>query len=558
MITKLLSPGLIVALFLFTCIECFSQSGPVMWNGSVNNTWSLASNWTPAVVPDITSDVSIETTTNQPLISSNAFANSITMGPNSSLTVESGSDLTITGMLTVNNSASLVIESEANLLQLNNDANSGMITVGRNSSALARLDYTLWSAPVLGQNLLAFSPLTLTNRFYNYDTATNLYASITPSTNLFAGAKGYLIRMPNNHPTTATVWNAQFTGIPNNGDYPVTMNNGGAGFSYNLVGNPYPSPLDMSSFVTDNQDAITGTLYFWRETNGNTINNAYCTWAGGTFTSNGESQAVDPEGIIQTGQGFFVEAKPGQTALLFKNSQRVGNNTSAFFRSSEAVERNTIWLNVTNSSGAFSQMAIGYITGATIGVDVFDGKNFRDGTLALTSIVNNTDYVIQGRPLPFNQADIVPLSFKTATAGNYTIAIDHVIGVFSNAHDIFLKDNMTGIIHNLKESSYTFTSNTGSFNDRFELQYQATLDLFQPLNPASSIVIYKQQRQIIINTGVLPMTNVKLFDISGRLLAEKNNIDATSTNLDALFSNGIIVVMVTLNNGATVSKKLIY
>jgi hypothetical protein len=547
--------ALLCAILFFTFFKVSSQTVSV-WNGSVNNSWALADNWTPAAIPDNASVVSIVATANQPVIFDDAYANTITMDANTTLTVQSGFDLTITDVLTVDASATLIVKSDANLMQLNNTSNVGKITVERNSAALMRQDYTLWSAPVANQNLLAFSPQTVATRFYTYNSGTNFYNAIVPSTSTFAAAQGYLIRMPNNHPSTATTWNGKFTGVPNNGDIPVTMNNGGEGFSFNLVGNPYPSPLDMASFVSDNENNITGTIYFWRETNGNTANSAYCTWAGGTFTSNGQAQANNPEGIIQIGQGFFVEAKAGYTSLLFQNSQRDTQNNTAFLRN-VPIERNTVWLNLTNESGAFSQMAVGYISGATAGVDLFDGKYLGDGTTALSSRLNNIDYTIQGLALPFDPADVVYLSFKVATAGDYTIAIDHTMGLFEEDQNVFIKDNFTGVIQNLKMASYTFTTTAGNFENRFELLYDTSLATNQSVSVASGITAYKQQQQIIINSGTMPMNKVQLFDISGRLLIESHNINATDARFDSSLSNGLIMVRITLETGEVVTKKVI-
>jgi hypothetical protein len=153
----------------------------------------------------------------------------------------------------------------------------------------------------------------------------------SPSTTNFADAKGYLIRMPNNWtPTTPTAYNGAFTGVPHNGTYTVTMDDFGAGKRFNLVGNPYPSPISISTFISQNSN-ITGTLYFWRKTN-NANSSSYCTHAGGVFVSNGQAQVNNPNGIIQVGQGFFVEANGSGTTLTFNNSQRVSNFNNHFFR----------------------------------------------------------------------------------------------------------------------------------------------------------------------------------------------------------------------------------
>ncbi|MBA0882470.1 hypothetical protein [Flavobacterium undicola] len=184
---------------------------------------------------------------------------------------------------------------------------------------------------------------------------------------------------------------------------------------------------------------ITGTLYFWRKTN-NAKSPSYCTWTGGTFVTNNESQVADPNSIIQTGQGFFVEAKRAEATLIFNNKQRDLNTAGKFFKvKQQIVERNTIWLNATDLAGTgnFSQMAVGYITDATQGVDFYDGMYYNDGTLSLNSYLDNTKYVIQGRALPFDSSDIVPLSFSSSIAGEYSIALDHVDGLFTGTQDIF-------------------------------------------------------------------------------------------------------------------------
>jgi hypothetical protein len=431
--------------------------------------------------------------------------------------------------------------------------------VKRNSSALKRLDYTVWSSPVDGQNIFAFSPLTTSNRFYTYNSDTNLYNAIAdPSAVNFATAKGCLIRMPNNHPTWATIWNGQFTGVPHNGNYSFTMHNGGVGKRFNLVGNPYPSPISMTAFATNNAGNITGTLYFWRKTN-NAASPSYCTWTpGGGFVSNGEAQVADPNGVIRTGQGFFVEASGSATTVNFTNAQRTGDNANQFFRSAADTEQHRIWLNVTNDAGAFSQMLVGYITGSTLGVDdMIDGRYINDGVISLNSLIGDTDYAIQGRPLPFDASDIVQLSFKATTAGNHTIAIDHTDGLFAGSQDIYLKDKLTGALHNLKTSGYTFASEAGSFAGRFEIVYQNSLGTGEHALGGSAVVVYKHDGSFVVNSGKMPMSNIKVYDIRGRLLVEKKSIASNEATFNAGETIQVLIVKVSLESGAIVTRKVV-
>jgi hypothetical protein len=492
-------------------------------------------------------------------VSSNINACNLIVDNNAIVTIPSGYNVTLNGAITVN-SGSFTLNDNANLIQLSDVANSGKINVIRNSAALLRLDYTLWSSPVTNESLYlqTFSPATSSNRFYNYNTLTNLYTAIAnPSTTNFALGQGYLIRMPNDASSNVrTKYSGVFTGVPNNGYTPITMANGGAGKRFNLVGNPYPSPISIAQFVADNSNNITGTLYYWRKTN-NSASPSYCTWTAGTFISNGESQVVDPNGIIQSGQGFFVEALNSATTVVFNNGQRTGTNTSQLNKT-KAVERNTIWLNATNTTGAFSQMAVGYITNATLGIDEYDGKYYNDGAIALNSILENTDYVIQGRPLPFDGTDEIPLSFKATNAGDYTIAIDHVDGLFTTSQEVILKDNDNGTETNLKSQPYTFTSQAGVTNTRFSLKYQKTLGFSTPTFDENSILVYKNYGKINIKSNGSSIDNIKLYDLRGRLLEEKSEINANEISIESSkYGDQVLIIKIASSDNKLVSKKII-
>src|SRR5690606_23358374 len=125
---------------------------------------------------------------------------------------------------------------------------------------MIRLDYTAWSSPVSNQQLQAFSPNTVATRFYEYlytgTTTPTAYQSVT-ATNNFTAGKGYMIRVDNTWSSvTPSAYNGQFSGVPFNGDLSVSLGKG-----YNLLGNPYASPIDANRFMSDNETAI-GALYF--------------------------------------------------------------------------------------------------------------------------------------------------------------------------------------------------------------------------------------------------------------------------------------------------------
>ena len=544
------------------CADAFSTVAtitiqPNTWTGAINTSWTEAGNWSCDEVPSSTTDVVIAATANKPILATNAAVKSLNVNASAEFIVTSGNNLTVTNAVTVATGGLMTLQNNANLLQLTDAANSGNIIVKRNSSALKRLDYTQWSSPVTGQNLLAFSPLTSvspTIRFYTYNTLTNLYNSIpSPGSVTFQPATGYQIRMPNNHPTTATIWPGSFTGVPHNGNYTFTMVDGGTGNRYNLVGNPYPSPISMTDFVAANQTNITGTIYFWRKTN-NAASPSYCSWNNGTFVDNGEAQVFDPEDIIRTGQGFIIEGTGAGTALVFTNSMRVGDNANQFFRMANQ-NRSRIWLNATHPSGAYSQTAIVYVDGAqTDGIDAFDGKYNNDGEIALTTTIGSERFAIQGRS-PFVSTDVVPLEFTAVNAGEYQIALDKVDGIFEGDQQIYLRDNANGAITNLKEQAYTFTAEAGTASGRFDVIYDATLNVSGP-EPADAVKVLAAGDVLTAVSPANDIVKVTVYDLRGRQLASAAFEQVSTARMDVSLARQVLLVQIELSDGTKVSRKI--
>ncbi|MGQ7946823.1 T9SS sorting signal type C domain-containing protein [Flavobacterium sp. WC2509] len=525
-------------------------------------TWNSA--WYPAA-PNATINAEIEDTYSE---AADITALTLTVKDNATVTIPSGYNVKLTGALTIQAGSTFTLSNNSNLVQTDaNSINSGVINVNRNSNALFRLDYTLWSSPVTGTQTLAnFSPLTISTRFYTYNPITNLY-DIASSASTFAKGTGYLIRMPNSDPKTgydtglATLnYPGIFTGVPNNGTVSLTGLTAG---SYYAIGNPYPSTISADAFITAN--GITGPLYFWRKKNNldqltaPTTSYATYTKAGGTGTTSSNTAdpiGITPSGIIQVGQGFI--AKSTSTSIQFTNTMRLPNNANQILKIKNTVERNRIWLNLTNAAGAFSQMLVAYMTDATQGVDAaIDGKYFNDSSSALNSLLNNEEFVIQGRSLPFDGTDIVPLAFKTAINGNFTIAIDHVDGLFLGSQEVYLVDSKTGAETNLKAGAYNFTATAGVDNTRFSLKYQKTLNVDTPVMNDNSVTAYRNNGTLYITSRASVINNVKVFDIQGRLIAEQKNVKADTASIANLKSHQVLIVQISLEDNKIVSKKVL-
>lgn len=453
------------------------------------------------------------------------------------------------------------VESGGNFFQLYDAPNNimmGEMTIKRDSNPMKRLDYTLWSSPVVDQNLFGFSPETVngvtnyqgsTGRIYIYDGA-NGYVNPTPF-NQFTTMKpgtGYLFRAPNNyHATNEVVYEGAFTGIPNNGNIGVATHP----MQYNSIGNPYPSNIDADLLFSGNPGI--GALYFWNNTGVPGSNYSTCT-VGNCVAANGGVNSVEPNGIITVGQGFIVETM--NNSVNFTNSMRVPN--AGIFSKNDS-EKHRIWLNLNNEENqGLNQILVGYISGATNNIDhQIDGKLFETSTSALYNIIDEQNFVIQGRALPFEATDVVQLGFKAAEAGKFNISIDKIEGLFVEGNvKIYLNDKELNIKHNLMESAYTFESAAGESKTRFEIVYKTDDTMNVEEFNSNEVQIYAQNEYIKIDSKNQKIISVELYDLSGRNIHRNENINANNYQIKS-YSKGVLLVKVQTQNGEMITKKLI-
>ena len=493
---------------------------------------------------------------------------------NGSLTVQPNAAVGIVGKITNNaTAADFVIENQGVLTQQYDEQNIGPVTINVTSYPLYRQDYTLWSSPVENHNLRIFSPQTIYNRFSSYDNTIGtvgdyvqeIFTMEDVANKTFATGKGYLIRSPNNWPEyvnntiPGVPYEGVFKGVPENGSITIPLSTANGGF--NLVGNPYPSPIDIEMFFNINP-GIEETIYYWRKRNGAT-GSGYATYNSMGFVSSqaelaATGTALESMPLISVGQGFFVKST-GATALNFSNEMR-GFMSNGVFLKSTPVEKHRLWLNLSNSTSTIGQALIGYTTGATQGVDSgYDSSYFNDSPVALTSLINGGEYSIQGLGLPFDAASSVALGFKTNAAGTYTISLSNFDGLFAENQDIFIKDNLTGLVHNVKESAYSFVATEGIANERFEVVYQAMLGTDNPDMDINKVMVYKQEKDIYINASSIVIQKVELYDIRGSLiqvLEDVNQTTATFHNLN--IANQVVLVKITSVDNKVITKKIVY
>ena len=412
-------------------------------------------------------------------------------------------------------------------------------------------------------------------------------------------AVGYIMRGPNSFGNTPTTLNGSFIGVPNNGPITTAITRGSdtnttthyglngteitnLSDNYNLVGNPYPSAIRASQFLFNNNTKIEGNIRLW--THG-TLPAAitspfYDTYAYNytpgdyfiyNFTGASCCPAAGSDLFIGGGQGFFVQmidGPPASDIVTFNNGLRNSvYNNSLFYRNANQIEtqtnltdleRHRMWFDIINSDGLNDRTLVGYVENATMGRDsFFDANTAVAGNMIIYSLLEEEKLTIQGRSLPFDENDIVPMGVHIPTSGQYTIALAAIDGLFEN-QAIYLKDNLTNTIHDIKENPYSFTSEQGTFNNRFEVIYQNET-LSNPDFSFENIVRVTSNNNVTVHSTIELMESILVYNVLGQKLVEYKNINSNQLQLNHLQkNNSTLLLKIKLQNGTTSIEKVIY
>ncbi len=545
------------------------QPGTKTWNGT---------DWSPSGEPTIENKVMFTGNYNS---TANLEACTCEVKNNASVVINSGHTLKVANEVSVEN-GSLTFENGASLVQVNDAAvNSGSINYKRTTTPILKTDYTYWSSPVRSYALGGITTGTL---YYSFNATAGSWVGASSGTTMVA-AKGYIVRGPSTYSTTVPqFFTATFAGVPNNGVITTTI--GGANTS-NLIGNPYPSAIDADAFLTQNSAVLEGTLYFWTHNtsirlasflNAGTAGSgdyAYTSDDYAVYNLTGGTSAVSGgtphSGKIAAGQGFMATGYSTGGTATFKNSMRLGSggavlNNAQFFKLtstskiSSDIEKNRIWLNLTNKQGAFKQTLVGYITGATNNYDRgYDGvSNNGNKYVDFYSVNNNTNLTIQGRALPFETTDEVSLGYVSAIEGEFSVSIDNADGLLKD-QNVFLEDKMLDTIHDLRKSAYKFTTFKGTFNDRFVLAYKdKNAPTTEPEILSNTVVLSNKNKELQITSSSEIIDTIFVYDTAGKQLFKKENVNNTVSWISLVSKNQMLLVKTILQNGQVVINKTVY
>jgi len=477
----------------------------------------------------------------------------------------------------VNNGA-MVVESSGSLIQKENTATftGNPITIKRISRPMRGLDYVYWGSPIAESYAI---PAAFDKKYRWNLTGAQEGAWVSITTPPPVG-NGFIARVSQAYvPVNASPKTIEFpfVGLPNSGPISVYANvfdggdvNTDSGNSI-LLANPYPSAIEANALLLQHPQIV--KLLFWTSVTVYTGTGQYqvadyATWnlSGGTKPLSSTDESLTPKGYIASGQGFFAQVT-ADANITFNNSMRIKDNNTQFYRTAQPVKENSetekhrLWINLSNNKDAYRQMMVGYIEGATNALDTqYDGSSFTQNEIDIYTILGKEQLAIQGRALPFNPQDIIPLGFKVTNEGKYTLALGHSDGLFSDYKTMVVKDKLTNNYQNLNEGSYTFDTKAGTFNNRFELYFteQNSTETITQL-PNNDCVIWSAEKQIHINSTGFPIESVEVYDVFGTLIWSQTGVKDIAVITNQLnTANPFLIVKVTDANRQVITKKIIF
>ncbi|WP_210521711.1 carbohydrate-binding protein [Hymenobacter terricola] len=313
----------------------------------------------------------------------------------------------------------------------------------------------------------------------NYGAFDKGWFSPTGATDVMLPNRGYSVNAP------ATAAPIAFTGTFNNAAQASGVLNRGtdADAGWQLLGNPYPAPLDWSTVAAAQRPGMDGAMYVYQSTG------QYA----GTYRSYANGIGASP--LIDAGSGYFARVSaPGTPgAVNLTNANRVTTfGPQPTFGRGAADTRPQLQLQVAGAN--LQDEAFLYLeAGATAGLDApYDATKLPNPAgLDLALLTGTTLLAIDALP-PLSTADVVvPLALRVPQASSFSFEVANLAN-FGTA-TVYLRDALTGTRQVLAPGArYAFTLATATAGTgRFSVVFRpATVTATHSELSSASISLY--------------------------------------------------------------------
>ncbi|RZK62527.1 MAG: T9SS type A sorting domain-containing protein [Hymenobacter sp.] len=237
-------------------------------------------------------------------------------------------------------------------------------------------------------------------------------------------------------------------------DFVGTLNNGAvsrtglvrgsqADAGWQLLGNPYPSPLNWDAVSTTGLDAA---VYVYRSTG--PYAGTYASYVpGGASTNGGTAQ-------LAAMQGFFVRTTSASTpgTINFANAARLTTYASPIFQRTASTDP-LVRLTLAAATGPADEAVVYFTSGASAGFDATADayKLTASGTPVLASDLGAAGLLsINALPALGTAPVAVPLRIEAPLAGSYILKASELLNLPTGT-SAYLRDAQTGTVFDLSQ-----------------------------------------------------------------------------------------------------------
>lgn len=164
---------------------------------------------------------------------------------------------------------------------------------------------------------------------------------------------------------------------------------------------------------------------------------------------------------------------------------------------------------------------------------------------------------------PISADKVVPLNFKSSGDNTFEIKIIESEGI-KEGQKIFIKDNLTGDYFDLTaDVAYSFSSNQGKFNTRFEIVFQSeqqALDIEESLVTENHIYYQNKNNTLFVKKLNSRVSKLLLVNMRGQISLQMDNVPMAALKNGMQFFNmstGAYLVQLRTEDNEVLTEKIV-
>jgi len=340
--------------------------------------------------------------------------------------------------------------------------------------------------------------------------------------------------------------------VNNNTMLPVTAFNRNHPFTlgFNLIGNPYPSPIDWDSPNGWVRTNIDDALYYFNAGTTDQYTGTYSTYI------NGISSDGIADNIIPSMQGFFMHVSDGTypvaATLIFTNDVRVNDLSPAFHKEVREETRPLLRIKarLAEEGSKGDQVVVYFDDKATTAFDTDrDALKLMNTDMMEPSFyaisLDSKKLSIDGLPWPVDSINMVPLSINTRREGTVIFKCCNIERMPLDFF-IYFCDQETGVKQNLVlHPEYMAYLDEGNHENRFSLIFSKYDLRYQPAKDEHFYVYsYRNRIYVYMNLPVEEKPGLKIFNMMGQQIFQKQLLENGYNEIDLEAATGIYIVSI--------------